>query len=254
MASEHIAQDDVLQSLIDASARARKQCLNLLDLAEQSGVAGFGSLPHDVQLELANQQKHFNSSLAVLRGLNRNAYLYIRKSKLATAEARQEIDKLHLQLQNLYYEEKHLRGETESCKSYDHKYQQLPLIPVEEFLHIHPELADADEKSLMLARIDHELKEREALEQQRQELLKKKQKLIADNKKRKEDLADLDKRLTDFIDVGIQALSTIVQNADTSIRPEGQSKKSLRSMPEILKRKLVHRDVARLKMTQTQFR
>ena len=55
----------------------------------------------------------------------------------------------------------------------------------------------------MVARIDHERAEREALEQQRQELLKRKAKLIAENKKRKDDLANLDKDLERFIDVCI---------------------------------------------------
>lgn len=53
----------------------------------------------------------------------------------------------------------------------------------------------------MVARIDHERTEREALEQQRQELLKRKQKLIAENKRRKDDLANLDQDLEKFIDV-----------------------------------------------------
>ena len=82
-----------------------------------------------------------------------------------------------------------------------HKYQQLPLIPVEEFLEMHPEHAEADEKTLMFARITHEYSERELLEQERQGLLKKKQGLIAENKKRKDDLASLDKDLETFIDV-----------------------------------------------------
>ena len=82
-----------------------------------------------------------------------------------------------------------------------HKYLQLPLISIEEFLQTHPEHANNDEKSLMFARINHELSEREALESQRQILLKKKQSLIADNKKRKDDLASLDKDLETFIDV-----------------------------------------------------
>ncbi len=85
------------------------------------------------------------------------------------------------------------------CDSY--KYLQLPLIPVEEFLELHPEHAEADEVALTIARIDHEHAEREALEQQRQGLLKKKQGLIADNKKRKDDLANLDMQLEAFIDV-----------------------------------------------------
>lgn len=92
-----------------------------------------------------------------------------------------------------------LCANTISCCS--HKYQQLPLIPVEEFLAQHPEHADDDENELTVARIDHERAEREALEQQRQELLKRKQKLIADNKKRRDDLANLDKDLEKFIDV-----------------------------------------------------
>jgi THO complex subunit 5 len=82
-----------------------------------------------------------------------------------------------------------------------HTYQKLPLIPLEEFLAQHPEHADDDENALMIARIDHERSEREALEQQRQELLKRKQKLIADNKRRRDDLANLDKDLEKFIDV-----------------------------------------------------
>ena len=84
---------------------------------------------------------------------------------------------------------------------HSHKYLQLPLIPVEEFLSLHLEHADADEDALTIARIEHEHAEREALEQQRQGLLKKKQGLIADNKKRKDDLANLDKQLENFIDV-----------------------------------------------------
>lgn len=72
---------------------------------------------------------------------------------------------------------------------------------MEEFLALHPEHADADEVALTIARIDHEHAERLALEEQRQGLLKKKQGLIADNKKRKDKLADLDKDLEKFIDV-----------------------------------------------------
>jgi THO complex subunit 5 len=88
---------------------------------------------------------------------------------------------------------------------FSHTYQLLPLIPVEEFLEQHPEHAQDDENSLMVARINHERKEREALEQQRLELQKRKQKLIAENKKRRDDLANLDKDLEKFIDVGCRA-------------------------------------------------
>lgn len=82
-----------------------------------------------------------------------------------------------------------------------HTYKQLPLISVDEFLSQHPDHAGDDENELMMARIEHEHAEREALEQQRQELLKRKQKLIAENKRRKDDLANLDHDLEKFIDV-----------------------------------------------------
>lgn len=100
-----------------------------------------------------------------------------------------------------------------------HKYQELPLIPVEEFLAQHPEHANDDENTLMIARIGHEKAEREALEQQRQELLKRKQKLTAENKKRRDDLANLDKDLEKFIDVSLLSceprLGTWHANRDT---------------------------------------
>lgn len=90
-----------------------------------------------------------------------------------------------------------------------HTYQQLPLIPVEDFLAKYPEHADTDENALMAARIDHERIERELLEQQRQELLKRKQKLISENKRRKDDLANLDKDLEKFIDVCYASITRV---------------------------------------------
>lgn len=82
-----------------------------------------------------------------------------------------------------------------------HNYLSLPLIPVEEFLELFPEHRESSEHDLMVARINHEHSEREKLEQARQELLKRKQALIAENKKRKDDLANLDQDLEKFIDV-----------------------------------------------------
>jgi len=86
---------------------------------------------------------------------------------------------------------------------YSHKYQHLPMISAEEFIERQPEHAGDDEKNLMMARINHEHSEREPLEQERQELLTKKQALIAENKKRKDDLAGLDSDLEKFIDVSL---------------------------------------------------
>ena len=108
----------------------------------------------------------------------------------------------------------------------------LPLIPVEQFLAEHPEHADADEKALMIARIDHEHAGRVALEEQRQALLKKRQGLIAENKKRKDDLANLDKDLEKFIDVCWKSLYYHEAVLTRCNRPQNQSKKLSRRWSE----------------------
>ncbi|KAI9823740.1 MAG: hypothetical protein M1832_002297 [Thelocarpon impressellum] len=195
-----IVADPFLRSVLDASDRTRQQGLALLGLADDRPTSPADSPSPETQLQLSRQHGLLLGALSQLRSLNRDAVLRVRSTKQATAEARQEVDRLHLHLQNLYYEQRHLAGEIAACESYDHGYQQLPLLPVEEFLERHPDHAANSENDLMIARINHEHSEREALEQARQGLLKKKQGLIADNKKRKDDLANLDKDLETFID------------------------------------------------------
>ncbi|KAI1266785.1 Fms-interacting protein-domain-containing protein [Xylariaceae sp. FL1019] len=236
MAVNEIVTDPELANVLAASRDTRIQALNLVQQIAASGPADSAST--DAQLETSKQQKLLITNLAQLRGLHRAANFSARQTKAQTSEARQEVDRLHLQLQNLYYQQRHLQGEIAACESYElvhapshppsdqgttdeerahpnrttglakelilmqssHSYQQLPLIPVEEFLALKPEHADDDENALMVARIEHERTEREALEQKRMELLKRKQKLIADNKRRKDDLSNLDKELEKFID------------------------------------------------------
>ncbi|KAH8736996.1 Fms-interacting protein-domain-containing protein [Ilyonectria robusta] len=197
MAIDKIVTEPSLVAVLQISDQARDQAESLVKVVEE---IGDGTLSAEEQADVAKQQKLLFTNISHLRGLHRNACFSARETKTETAEARQEVDRLHLQLQNLFYEQRHLQGEISACESYDHKYQQLPLIPLEEFLTQHPEHANDDENTLMVARIDHERAEREALEQQRQELLKRKQKLIADNKRRKDDLASLDNDLEKFID------------------------------------------------------
>lgn len=117
----------------------------------------------------------------------------------------------------------HVRTALMLRKLNSHQYQQLPLIAVDDFLRQRPELMNADEKTLMFARISHELSEREALEQARQGLLKKKQSLIADNKKRKEDLASLDKDLETFIDVStlLREIGNVLRSRMLTSNDEG---------------------------------
>ncbi|OJJ35643.1 hypothetical protein ASPWEDRAFT_518602 [Aspergillus wentii DTO 134E9] len=208
MAISDIVSDPSLLPVLGSSAETLEQCTKLLALLDPTANATSDS--QDTVLAASKQQKHLFALLAKLRGQNRDAIFRVRDTKQSTAEARQEIDRLHLQLQNLYYEQRHLTGEIAACESYDHKYLSLPLIPIEEFLELHPEHKESDDHELMIARINHEHAEREKLEQARQELLKRKQALIAENNKRKEDLANLDQDLERFIDVCTQAFYLVI--------------------------------------------
>ncbi len=114
-----IVTDSFLQSVLQTSTLTRQQCMTLLDLVEAHPTSPGAPPSKEVQLQLSKQQKVLYTYLAQLRGLNRDAILGVRQTKQATAEARHEIDRLHLHLQNLYYEQRHLRGEISACESYE---------------------------------------------------------------------------------------------------------------------------------------
>lgn len=117
---QNIVTDSYLQTVLETCTQTREECIAYIDQIESNPVAEGQELPHETQLTLSRQMKVVNSYLGHLRGLNRNSILKVRNTKQQTAEARQEIDKLHLQLQNLYYEEMHLRGEIAACESYEY--------------------------------------------------------------------------------------------------------------------------------------
>ena len=119
-----LVTDDSLQSVLAAADLARTQSLAILDLLDahhaSSSTTTTDSDSDAQQLALSTQQKKLTAYLAQLRGLNRKAVLGVRSTKQETGEARQEIDALHLQLQNLYYEQRHLRGEIAGCEDYEY--------------------------------------------------------------------------------------------------------------------------------------
>ena len=119
-----IVTDPSLQSVLDISTQSRLQCLSLFDFTDANPLSPSASHPAHLETTLYKQQKILYARLAQLRGANRNALLAVRNAKQVTAEARQEVDRLHLQLQNLYYEQRHLRGEISSCESYEYVEKQ----------------------------------------------------------------------------------------------------------------------------------
>ena len=112
--------DPALASVVETSGAAREQAQGLVDLITQATAANAnGPIPADALTEISRQQKLLNTNLAHLRGLHRTAHLRARETKSQTAEARHEVDVLHLQLQNLYYEQRHLEGEISACEGFE---------------------------------------------------------------------------------------------------------------------------------------
>lgn len=117
MAIDKIVTEPSLVAVLQISDQARDQAQALVGLVDQ---AADGSSSAETQAEIAKQQKLLFTSISHLRGLHRSACFSARETKTDTAEARQEVDRLHLQLQNLYYEQRHLQGEITACESYEY--------------------------------------------------------------------------------------------------------------------------------------
>ncbi|KAH0605110.1 uncharacterized protein H6S33_005092 [Morchella sextelata] len=194
---ESVVTDPSLRECLAVVERTRLLCHELLMAMESSG--GVAEPSEDDRISRSRKHKLLNALMTQLKSLHRAAIMSAREAKETTSEVRREVDRLHLQLQNLYYEQRHLRGEINACRDFPHKYTLLPLISKEEFLALHPEHAEDDSHNLMIARLNNEKAVREDLEKQRKELVAKKQALIAENKRRKEDLASLDEQLKKFI-------------------------------------------------------
>lgn len=119
MAIGDIVTDPSLLPVLRTSAETQDQCQKLLALLDPTDLSS-ESPDSNPALTASKQQKQLFAQLAQLRGQNRDAIFGVRDTKQSTAEARQEIDRLHLQLQNLYYEQRHLTGEIAACESYEY--------------------------------------------------------------------------------------------------------------------------------------
>lgn len=199
MTQTDIITDPYLQSVVQLAAQARQHSLAILDLIHTFHSTDPSELEHEQLMQLSKQQKHLTAYLAQLRGLNRKTVLGVRQTKQETAEARQEVDSLHLELQNLYYEQRHLRSEIAACESHEHTYEQIDMLPAEEFLQLHPEHADLSEHDLTEARIRDEQAQRSALEKELEALVRRKEALVKSTGAQKDELTKLDTEFEKWI-------------------------------------------------------
>lgn len=119
MAIDKTVTEPGLADVLTISNQARDQAITLVRLLQEAAADTTPAGPDSERaIELDKHEKLLFTNTAQLRGLHRAACFSARDTKATTAEARQELDRLHLQLQNLYYEQRHLQGEIEACESY----------------------------------------------------------------------------------------------------------------------------------------
>lgn len=120
MGVDNLISDPSLRPLLQTSQATLAQTSSVLAWLQEQTFVQEASL--EQKLELSQQQKLLNAYLAKLRGQSRRAAFGARATKQETAEARQEVDRLLLQLQNLYYEQRHLMGEIGACEGYEYEF------------------------------------------------------------------------------------------------------------------------------------
>lgn len=239
MSATSIITDPVLTSVLAAAHETRQQCNSILDFISSQNASTSASTAVYEDTHLLTAQKTLSTRLAILRGLNRKAILSVRNTKHETSEKRQEIDALHLQLQNLYYEQRHLRGEIRACEDYEfvfsipiphlhttidsnqnkknqnsHKFPLLNMLPASEFLSQHPEDfaldTSEDDHDLTIARIEDEHAARKELDGRIQELTKQREALMRKNDVEKAQLAALDESLEKWIMGGKEKIEKLL--------------------------------------------
>ena len=89
------------------------------------------------QQQLSIDERKLLSLKIMLRGFNREMYLQNRAVKTSTSEAKADVDNLYLNLQNLKYEQQHLRSEIQDCRNYVYYPQLCPWLPWCLFLVLH---------------------------------------------------------------------------------------------------------------------
>ncbi|XP_062307686.1 THO complex subunit 5 homolog [Osmerus eperlanus] len=136
---------------------------------------------------------HFMS----LKKLNRLAHMRLKRGRDQTHEAKQKVDGLHLQLQNLLYEVMHLQKEISKCLEFKSKHEEIDLVSVQDFYQeapqdiARPSLTRDDPHQLTLARLDWELEQRKRLAEQYRNSQSSKEKILKAIEVKKEHLNSL---------------------------------------------------------------
>ncbi|XP_069939554.1 THO complex subunit 5 homolog B isoform X2 [Cherax quadricarinatus] len=141
-----------------------------------------------------------------LRRLSRVQKVRMRDSREKTAEARQSVDGVTLQLQNLLYEVAHLKKEVRRCLDFQSADQEIDLVPVEQFYVEAPESISRPAETVenpheqRLARLQWELEQRRDQTQLFDKLTQEKEAVAENINEQERKLASLAPRINSILE------------------------------------------------------
>ncbi|XP_070205854.1 THO complex subunit 5 homolog A-like isoform X2 [Littorina saxatilis] len=171
---------------------------------KQKTVWNYSNIPAG---DLEARKMDVSVQFAALKKLNRLAHFRCRKAREGTNEAKQRIEKYHLQQQNLLYEAMHLQKEITKCLEFKSKHEEIELVPVEEFYRDAPEdvsrskVTTEDPHQQMLARLEWELEQRKELAGKLKEAQTSREKISQEIQKKEDYLDTLQPKLQAILEV-----------------------------------------------------
>ncbi|KAG2203116.1 hypothetical protein INT47_004923, partial [Mucor saturninus] len=148
------------------------------------------------------EQNKIQENFDRLIDLHMVAYTSTKESRQATLDAKISMNEKRVELQDVMYERKHILEEIVQCRDFRSVYQDVELIPLDEFMaNAGPEYHQNSDNphQLMINRLKYELVIRAALKEQKEALEIERAKLIKENRKIQKKVDRFDKLLDDFV-------------------------------------------------------
>uniref|UniRef100_A0A671P601 THO complex subunit 5 homolog n=1 Tax=Sinocyclocheilus anshuiensis TaxID=1608454 RepID=A0A671P601_9TELE len=168
-----------------------------------------GRAEGDQSVEIEERRTQCSVHFITLKKLNRLAHMRLKKGRDQTHEAKQRVDVLHLQLQNLLYEVMHLQKEIGKCLEFRSQHEEIELVSEEEFFQeapaeiSRPHVTRDDQHQLTLARLDWELEQRKRLAEQYKMSLARKEKIQKAIEQKREYLSSLQPGLQNIMQASL---------------------------------------------------
>ncbi|RCI04600.1 hypothetical protein CU098_008364 [Rhizopus stolonifer] len=137
-----------------------------------------------------------------IKDLHTLGYYVLKESKEVTAEEKERMNERQVELQGVMYEKRHILEDIIQCRQFRSVYQDIELIPIEEFMtNADPEFLENSDNphQLMINRLKYEHVVRKALKEQQEALMLRKAELIKGNRKAQKKIDQFDKLLDDFV-------------------------------------------------------